>query len=215
MIKISIDAKSLKQMKRNLGHFQVHLPRVLSTAVNRTAKSVRVEVAQVVGKMINLKLSSMNKGNSKPISKAATLKKTIRQKNKAVPKRAEATIGLWEGYPFPAKYHEAKTYTRKRKGKVKSSGVVYKPDMGGGWTTVLDGFISRNWRGNVYTADETNRRTLRQVKGKKPGDYYIRGGISKVAENKARERLPIEVNRRLRDVILAAQGKIKLRALNQ
>jgi len=77
VIKISIDAKSLKQMKTNLGHFQVHLPRVLATAVNRTAKSVRVEVAQVVGKMINLKLSSMNKGNSKAISTQAAIQPII------------------------------------------------------------------------------------------------------------------------------------------
>ena len=88
MIKISVDENSIRQMKANLGLFGEHLPRHLATAVNRAARSVRVEVAQALGPLVNLKLSSENKGVAKQISKAKTLKKTIKQKNKAEPGQA-------------------------------------------------------------------------------------------------------------------------------
>jgi len=212
MIKISVDENSIRQMKANLGLFGEHLPRHLATAVNRAARSVRVEVAQALGPLVNLKLSSENKGVAKQISKAKTLKKTIKQKNKAEPGQARVTIGLWEGYNFPAKYQEGKTYKRTRRGKVKGLGAQYKTNVGGGWTVVDSGFIASKWRGDLYKPQTEGSRKLLKVVGKRPGDYFREGNVGQIAADKARERIPFEINRRLREVILAASGQIKLRA---
>lgn len=212
MINITVDQKSIAEMKRNLGVLGDHLPRHLATAVNRVGKTVRVEVAQQLNPLINLKLHSKNKANSKPIKKSVTLKKTIKQKNRATPDKPSIVIGLWEGYPFPLKYFEAKPYTKTRKKKKLYVGVQYKTDMGGGWTTVSDGFIAPRFNGHVYKRANENRGPLVQLKGKKPGDFFREGNIDSIATAKAKERLPIEVNRRLREIILAASGQIKLKA---
>ena len=76
---------------------------------------------------------------------------------------------------------------------------------------MLDGFIARNWGGHVYKRLEGSR-AIRKVKGKSPGDYFDEKNIPQVAARLAAERLPIEIKRRLRDVTMAAEGKIQLRA---
>jgi hypothetical protein len=212
MLKITVDEASIRQMKINLGAFGDHLPRHLATAVNRTAKTVRVQAAKALNPLVNLKLSSENKGVAKPINKAATLKKTIKQKNKAEPGNAGVTIGLWEGHYFPVRMNEAKSYSKKRRGKRQSLGVQYKTHMGGGWTVISDGFSQSRWRGDVYRPASEGARKLVRVLGKRPGDYFREGNIGTIAADTARERLPIEINRRLREIILAASGQIKLRA---
>jgi hypothetical protein len=73
MINVTVDQESLRQMRANLGAFGDHLPRHLATAVNRAARSVRVECAQALGPLVNLKVSSENKGIVKQLSKAKTI----------------------------------------------------------------------------------------------------------------------------------------------
>jgi hypothetical protein len=82
--------------------------------------------------------------------------------------------------------------------------------MGGGWTSVLDGFIVRSWGGNVYKREDGGRK-LKKIFGKSPGDYFTKTSIASDAARIAAERLPIEIKRRLREVTMAAEGKIKLR----
>jgi len=55
LIEITVDQKSLIAMRERLGAFGGHLKRHLATAVNRVGKSVRVEAAQRLGPLINLK----------------------------------------------------------------------------------------------------------------------------------------------------------------
>ena len=207
-----MDQKSLKEMRERLGEFGRHLDRHLATAVNRVGRSVRVEAAQRLGPIINLKLHSSMKGFSKPISKAKTLKKTTKQKNKATPENARITIGLWEGYPFPLKYHEAKNFVRKKRGKKLYEGVQYKEQMGGIFQTIEDAFVVPRFSGNVFRRANEARGPLVKLNGRKPGDFFREGNVGEAAAAKAKERLPIEINRRLREITLAASGKIKLRA---
>lgn len=212
MIKIDIDQTSLKAMRERLGEFGRHLPRHLATAVNRVGKTVRVEAAQQIGKVANIKLHSTNKGHSKAINKSRTLKKAIRQKNRASPDSPRITIGLWDGYAFPAKYHEAKELIKKKKGRKLFRGVQFKMETGGGWTVHSDGFFVRSWNGGVFKRMNEGRGPIRGIKGRSPGDYFERAGVGPICARKAKERLPIEINRRLREITLAASGKIKLRA---
>jgi hypothetical protein len=212
MLKINIDKQSLQQMRDRLGEFAHHLPRHLATAVNRVGKTVRVEAAQQIGKVANIKLHSTNKGHSKPINKSKTLKKAIRQKNKATADSPRITIGLWDGYPFPAKYHEAKELIKKKKGRKLFRGVQFKPETGGGWIVHSEAFFIRSWNGSVVSRMNEGRGPVRGIKGRSPGDYFEKAGVGPICARKAKERLPIEINRRLREITLAASGKIKLRA---
>jgi len=210
-MKIDVDQASLQRLTEALGTFKGHLNRHMATAVNRTARTVGVEAAQQLGKVVNFKLHSKNKFTSKRYTKAATLKKAVWRKQNATADSPRTAVKLWAGYPFPARWHEAYEFTRKRKKKTVSEGVYYRTHVGGGWTAVLDGFIARNWGGNVFQRIEGSR-AIRKVKGKSPGDYFDEKNIPQVAAKVAAERLPIEIKRRLRDVTMAAEGKIKLRA---
>jgi hypothetical protein len=208
--KVDVNQESLRKIAENLGRFEHHLARNLATAVNRTARTVGVEAAQQLGKVVNFKLHSTNKHTSKTYTKAKVLKKAVIRKNIASPDNPQVTIKLWKGHPFPARWHEAMEYAKTRKGKRLRSGVRYKTNMGGGWTSVLDGFIVRQWGGHVYKREEGGRK-LRKIFGKSPGDYFTQTSIASDAARIAAERLPIEIKRRLREVTLAAEGKIKLR----
>lgn len=211
-LKVDVDQASLRAIKEALGAFGGHLNRHLATAVNRTARTVGVEAAQQLGKIVNFKLHSQNKGNTtKTFSKAKTLKKTVINKNRASPDEPKATIKLWKGHAFPLRLNEAYEFNKVRKGKKIYGGVRYKSEVGGGWTSVLDGFIVRQWGGNVYQRLEGSR-SIRKLKGKTPGDYFTRANVPTIAKRLAAERLPIEIRRRLRDVTMAASGKIQLRS---
>ena len=210
-LKVDVDQASLAKLVEALGTFKGHLNRHMATAVNRTARTVGVEAAQQLGKVVNFKLHSKNKFTSKRYTKAATLKKAVWRKQNATADSPRTAVKLWEGHPFPVRWHEAYEFRRKRKKKTVSEGVYYRTHVGGGWTAVLDGFIARNWGGNVYQRVEGSR-AIRKVKGKSPGDYFDEKNIPQVAAKVAAERLPIEIKRRLRDVTMAAQGKIKLRS---
>lgn len=210
-LKVDVDQGSLAKLVEALGTFKGHLNRHMATAVNRVARTVGVEAAQQLGKVVNFKLHSKNKFTSKRYTKAATLKKAVWRKQNATADSPKTTVKLWAGYPFPVRWHEAYEFQRKRKKKTVSEGVYYRTHVGGGWTAVLDGFIARNWGGHVYQRVEGSR-AIRKVKGKSPGDYFDEKNIPQVAAKVAAERLPIEIKRRLRDVTMAAEGKIKLRA---
>lgn len=207
---IDVDQNALAELKKSLGNFGGHLNRHLATAVNRTAKSVGVEAAKRLGKIVNFKLHSTNKNTSKSYTKAATLKKAVIRKNNATPDNARVSIKLWKGHPFPLRWQEAYEYGKTKKGKRIRSGVRYKSEVGGGWTSILDGFIVRQWGGNVYQRADGSRN-MRKMVGMSPGDYFVKAQVPQAATRVAAERLPIEIKRRLREVTLAAAGKIKLR----
>lgn len=212
MLRVDVDQASLQALSASLGDLARQLPRHLATAVNRVSKTVRVQAAKRIGKVANIGLHTSNKANSKPIQKAKTLKKAINQKGKATPEKARVVIRLWEGHPFPVKYHGAYGFSARRKGKVIYEGIRYKPNTGGGWTSVLDGFIVPQFGGNAYTSVKGSRRLIK-LTGKRPGDYFAEAGVPAASVQIASERLPIEIQRRVREVLLAREGKIQLRAM--
>lgn len=208
---VDVDQESLRKLKASLATLSGNLDRHMATAINRTARTVGVEAAQQLGKVVNFKIHPTNKVSDKKYSKAKTLKKAVWQKQNATPDNPRTAIKLWGGYPFPLRFHEAKQFQRKRKGKVRFEGVQYRTNVGGGWTTILDAFIVKRFGGNVYKRQE-GARSIRKLTGKSPADYFAQAGIGPIAAKLAAERLPIEIKRRLREVTLAAEGKIKLRS---
>lgn len=210
-LKVDVDQTSLAKLVEALGTFKGHLNRHMATAVNRVARTVGVEAAQQLGKVVNFKLHSKNKFTTKRYTKAATLKKAVWRKQNATADSPRTAVKLWGGHPFPVRWHEAYEFKRKRKKKTVSEGIYYRTHVGGGWTAVLDGFLVRQWGGHAYKRLEGSR-SIRKIKGMSPGDYFDEKNIPQVAAKVAAERLPIEIKRRLRDVTMAAQGKIKLRS---
>jgi hypothetical protein len=212
-VKIDVDQASLRAMRERLGMMHSHMARHLATAVNRTSKSVAADAAKELGKIVNFSLHSTTKPfTSKRPTKASTLKKAVIAKQKATTDSTQAVIKLWGGSPFPIRWNSAHEYSKSRKGKRIRSGVRYKGKMGGGWTSVLEGFMVKQYGGNFYKREPEGGTRLRKIKSKAPGDYFKEANIPDKAKAKAAERLPIEIKRRLREVTLAASGKIKLRA---
>lgn len=209
-LKVDVDQASLAKLVEALGTFKGHLNRHMATAVNRTARTVGVEAAQQLGKVVNFKLHSTNKVTSKTYTKAKTLKKAVWRKQNATADSPKTSVKLWGGHPFPARWHEAKAYKKTRNRKTVFEAVYYRTHVGGGWTAVDNAFLARKWGGNAYKRLENG--AIRKIKGMSPGDYFDEKNIPEVAKKVAAERLPIEIKRRLRDVTLAAQGKIKLRS---
>lgn len=211
MIRVDVDQASLAEMRNALGEFGKQLPRHLATAVNRVSKSVRVDAAKRLGQVVNIGVHGTNLINTKPLKKAQTLKKTIRQKRIAKPEKASAIINLWGGFPFPIKYHQGYEYAKVKKGKRIRGGVRYKTRKGGGWITILDGFIIARFGGNVFKRPEGSKR-LQRMLGLAPADYFKEASIPQAAARVAAERLPIEIRRRIRELNLARTGQIQLRA---
>ena len=113
--KVDVDQASLAKLVEALGTFKGHLNRHMATAVNRTARTVGVEAAQQLGKVVNFKLHSKNKFTTKRYTKAATLKKAVWRKQNATADSPRTAVKLWGGHPFPVRWHEAYEFQRKRK----------------------------------------------------------------------------------------------------
>ncbi len=211
-ITVSVPFMALKQMEFALGDMKRHLPRHLATAVNRVYKSCRKEAAKRVGQKINLGLHSSVKPFSKPFNRAKTLKKSIRHTGRATPDSPSITISLWAGHPFSLKYFQANAYQRKSKKVVKGSGVQVKYRKGSGWSRIPQAFIVDSSGGHVYKRDGVSRKMGKHLKGKSPADFFQETQTPEAIVRVARERLPIELTRRIRELTLQAQGKIKLKA---
>lgn len=209
-IEIKLEQDGYKQLIKELGDFQHHLPRHLRAVVNKVAARIRVQVAKELGKVMRLKSNY-----DADFKKAQTLKKVIKAKQMADLKTATATLQLSPGYRFPLKYYDARPMVRKRKGKKVYFGVIarYQPARTGNQRTVFsDAFIMQPWGNNVYRRSGGNRRPIEKVTGPKPGDYYDQIGAVGIAKKIATERLPYEIKRRVRELILQRNGVLKLRA---
>ncbi len=210
MLKIDARVEGIKDLMVALGSMQQHLPRHLRAAVNKTAKSVRVQVAKELGKVMHLK------SNYDPdFKKARTLKKVIKAKSMASIENATAVIQLSPGYEFPLKYYDAKPATKTRKKKKVYIGVVYRTrpaKIRSARITLTDAFIVNRWGHNGYRRQGMTRKPIVKVVGPAPGEYYDEIGASAIAVRVANERLPIELNRRVRAILLEQKGIIKLKA---
>lgn len=206
-LQVTVDNASINEIRAALGDMQRHLPRHLATAVNRVAKSCKKEAAKRVGAVINLGLDKSIKDINKPFKKAQTLKKTIRQKGKASASNPSVTVTLWGGYAFPMKYFQAQHYDKKG-----SSGVRVKYRKGGGWVALPGAFQVNRYSGHVYKRQGTSRKAGRHLVGKSPADFFEETGTPEAVYRIAKQRLPIEIKRRIRELTLQAQGRIKLKA---
>lgn len=236
MIRIEIDKEQLKKLYVETSHFKDSVPRHLRAAVNKTAKTVRVQIAKRLGQHMTLK----NNYPPKNIKPAETLKRSIKAKSMASLEKAEAVLGFHGGYPFPLKYFNAKPVFRAARSKKKkkatastaTTGETQKPQRvykgvqfqvkRGGPIRRLNGtlehgnteayFMLPSRKHHVFRRTGKAATPIVKINGPAPGDYYDEIQAIPTAKRIAEERLPIEIKRRVRAILLEKEGILKLRA---
>lgn len=214
-VKIDVNQEQFTQLLTELGEFRNELPRQLRTIVSKVGKTVRVKVAQKLGKVMYLKSNDGTAKGGKLFEKAETLKRVIKRKQAPTDENPTVILSLDPGYPFPLKFYNARPYVKKEKGKKLLYGVkwTHKPvnykNKGNFNGIVDDAFVVKRWGNNVYR--RRNGRRLVRVVGPAPGDYFEQIGAASIAVNTAQDRLPKEVKRRIREIVLEKQGIIKLK----
>jgi len=207
MLKVTIDKQSMRDLYVAANDFEKALPRHLRAAINKTSKTIRVQIAKRLGKVVTLK----NNFPPPDLKKAETLKKAIKAKSMASTEKLEARIGFTEGYPFPLKYFDARPFTRTIKGQKRNAGVKYKLTKFF-LRKARDLFMVSKRNNHVYQREGNQPYPIRRVKGPAPGYYYDMIQALPTAKRIAEERLPIEIKRRVRAILLEKKGIIKLKA---
>jgi len=187
MIGITINQASVEAVKKALGDLSRRYTREIATAINATAKQVRIQASRALKTEMNLP--------------SKLLKKALYTKSTASPDSLRAVIGLYRGHPFPLKYFKAKQIKR---------GVTYKinPKLKGK-SVLRDAFIINQYGGNVYMRSGTARGPLIKQHGPAPGDAFEKLGIAAMALAVATEELPKQINRRIRFLNLKASGGLR------
>lgn len=211
MITINVDKRSLADLHIAADGFEHLMPRHLRAAVNKVSKTVRVQIAKELGRVMHLK------NNFEPgFKKAETLKRSIKAKSMATTESPTARLGFFGGYPFALKYYDARQYTKTRKGEKQNRGVkvkLTKPVKGNNGTMILqDAFLVPSRKNHVFRRVGKAVMPIVRLNGPAPGDYYSDIQAIPRAKRIAEERLPIEIKRRVRAILLEKKGIIKLRA---
>ncbi len=191
MIACQIDPKQIQALKDSLKSKASRLPREIATAINATAKDVRIEVARALRKEMN------------PKTKISTIKKTIKAKSSATKDQLIAIVRLAKGHPFPMKFfspRQTKKGVNVKFGRVKGKA---------GKTFFPHAFIVNRYGGNVYERTSKGRGPLKQLKGPSPGEFFEQAGIHQLAWKVARRQLPIQMQRRIRFLMLQSSGGLR------
>lgn len=191
MIACTIDPKQIQALKDALQSKSSRLPREIATAINATAKDVRIEVARAIRPEINSKV------------KIKTIKKVIKSKSTATKDQLIAIVRLNKGYPFPMRFFSPKQ-------NAKGVNVKFGRAKGKAGKTFFPGaFVANQWGGNVYQRVGKQRVPLIQLKGPSPGDFFAAAGVDKLAWSVARRQLPIQMQRRIRFLMLQSSGGLR------
>jgi len=214
-IKLTVNQEQFTKLLTELGEFRDELPRQLRTIVSKVGKTIRVKVASKLGQVMYLKSNDGMQKGGKTFQKAETLKKVIKRKQAPTDENPTVILAFSEGHPFPLKFYNARPYVKKKKGKKQLMGVKWshKPvnykHKGNFNGIVDDAFIVPSYGNHVYRRNGIRR--LVRVVGPAPGDYFEQINAAGVAKTIAEDRLPKEIKRRIREIILEKQGIIKLK----
>lgn len=186
-MKVDIDQRSSAAIRRILQDLGANVTKELAVAVNKTTKQVSTAAARKLKTVIPV-----------PVK---VLKKAVLSRRKATAQDPKSGISLYGGHPIPLRYFGARA---KKKGGVsfKQSG----PQKGRG--TLPHAFIPRRYNGNVYQRVGTTRGPLTQQKGPAPGEYAS-SGVTEAALETAKDKLPKQINERIRFLTLKAKGQLK------
>lgn len=187
-MQVTIDKSSIAGIRKVLNDLGANINKELAVAVNKTTKQASTTAARRLKQVMPV-----------PVK---ILKKAVFSRNKATASSPRSGVNLYGGYPIPLKYFGARA--------MKKGGVSYRqsgPDKGRGH--LAQAFIPPNrYNKNVYQRQGNTRGPLVQQKGPSPGDYAS-VGVRDAALATAREKLPVQVQARIRFLTLKARGQLK------
>ncbi len=186
-MKVSINQVALESMKKVIGNLTTSISKELAIAVNLTAKQTRIQAARALKKELNV-----------PVK---VLKKAISTRSKATAKKTKAIVGLYAGYPIPLMYF---------KPRQTKSGIVAKINSRlKTKATLPNAFISQKYRGGVFQRVGKARSPIKTQYGPSPGSAFENAGVKDLAVAVAQTTLPKEIKRRIRFLILKANGGLR------
>jgi hypothetical protein len=185
-MKVDIDQSSVTAVRKILTQLGANINKELAIAVNKTVKQTATAAARKLKDVIPV-----------PVK---VLKKAVFAKDKATAASPRSGINLYGGYPIPLKYFGAR--------QMKKGGVSFRqsgPAKGRG--TLPNAFIPPRY-GNVYQRAGKPRGPLTQQKGPAPGEYAS-VGVTAAALATAKDKLPKQINERIRFLTVKAKGQLK------
>lgn len=186
MIKVGFKGAKVDELRKALGDAQKGVKRELAIALNATSKYCKSQIAkeiQATGlnttqKVIKSGLTDSGRANAAKLAVKVTLKKSKR-------------FGL---DAFKARQ------TKK--------GVTYRITKGTGASRIPNAFIPKRYGGKVYIRQGKQRGPLRQMRGISPWGIFVKNSKTSVVSKKTDAELTKQIDRRIRFLLLKAQGKI-------
>jgi len=209
MLEVSFKKDSMNRVKQIMESIGANVRKELAVAVNNTVREAKKPAAKELGKVFFVP----NK----------TLKKLVGQKRRANERRVEAVMVLREGYPFPLKFfkpvHGAAGVTVKMDKRIK--GKKGESLIAGAFQGPRPGVMKRTWKGNVFARQGDKRKMTKgryagkmrqpivKLFGPSPAQAIEDAGIGKLIVAVSSKQLSIQVQERLRFLILKSQGKLR------
>ena len=185
-MQVSIDQRSAAEVNKILTQLGKSVNKELAVAVNKTVVQTRTTAARKLKEVIPVLVR--------------VLKKAVFAKDKATAASPRSGINLYGGYPIPLKYFGAR--------QLQKGGVSFRqsgPAKGRG--SLPNAFIPPRY-GNVYQRAGKSRGPLTQQKGPAPGEYAS-VGVTAAALATAKDKLPKQIQERVRYLTQKAQGNLK------
>jgi hypothetical protein len=184
-MKVDIDQRSAAEVNKILTQLGKSVNKELAVAVNKTTVQARTAAARKMKEKVPV-----------PVR---VLKKAIYQLKKATEANPSSGIRLWRGYQIPLKYFKAQQ---------RAGGVSYQAgslDKSHGYRP--HAFIVKKLGNHVFTRKFKQRLPIEQQFGIAPAD--ANEGVAEVAVETAKDKLPKQIQERVRYLTEKAQGNLK------
>lgn len=188
MTRVQIDRKSLAGVFKVLKEVSDDVRKEVRIVISKTAADVKSRCTR--------KLARQTKMPSKIVGKSIQTSRTLPRNERLI-----RTVYFNPGYNIPLKFFNPEE---------NDTGV--KVDFGaglGGVRQLPRAFIVKKYGGNVFRRKTKKRQSLFKLQGPTPRQAMKTLNIVEVGKQLAAQRLPIQVQRRLRFLTLKAQGKLK------
>jgi len=187
-MRLTIDQSAIANIRTVVEQLGGNINKELAASVNKAAKKTQLEAARALNKAIPVPVRVLKKATG--VSKLANADS------------GSAEITLKYGHPIPLKYFKP----RKTK-----TGLTFQVRRGEKRQTQGRSlFVVGKYKQHVFKRQGLKKRgPLERMNGPAPGEVYQEAGVVDIAKRTASERLPIEVNARIKYLVLKANGQLR------
>lgn len=187
MITLNKVDKKIGELRKALNGSSKDIKKNLAVAVNATTKFCKSQIAkEIQGSGVNLAQKVIKTG--------------LTDSGRATAAKPGAKVTLKKGFRFGLDKFKARE-TKK--------GVTYRISKQGGSSRIPNAFIPKQYGGKVYVREGKQRGPLRQMRGISPWGVFVRNNRVTTVGKRVRAELFKQIDRRIRFVLLKAQGKIR------